>query len=154
MISLPDILNSGGVYFNVAGASPEEVLASLIGSVRLPKGLDREALLKAVLEREELMPTAVGHGIAIPHPRAPMVPAEGDDAVIVAYPQAPLAYRALDKEPVYALFLILSSGQKSHLQILAQLSFLFHDESFRKILARKPAKEELLAAVRACLKAP
>lgn len=151
MISLPDLIGAGGVFFNIAGSSPEEALTALLGSVRLPNGVDREALLTAVLEREELMPTAVGHGIAIPHPRSPMVPTEGEDRIIVAYPRTPLPYRALDKQPVYALFLILSSSQKSHLQILAQLSFLFHDAAFRKALEKKPAKEELAEEIKKAL---
>lgn len=152
MISLPGIVSSGDVYFNVPGSSPEEALSALIGTARLPAGVDRKALEKAVLEREELMPTAVGHGIAIPHPRNPLVPASGGDRIIVAYPRSPLPFRALDKQAVFVLFLILSSGQKSHLQILSQLSFLFHDEGFRKELERKPGKEELVAAMEKALK--
>jgi hypothetical protein len=44
--------NRGGVYYNIEGANPVAVLRDIVQTVSLPKNLDRETLLQAVLERE------------------------------------------------------------------------------------------------------
>jgi len=145
---IADLIDRGGVYFNVQGSSPDEAIRGLIEGLRLPPSMDKPALLRAVLERESLMPTALGGGIAIPHPRNPMVGSPGEERIVLGYTRQPIDFRALDDKPVYALFLILSASQKSHLNILSRLSFLLHDQGFNRILERKPAKPELLEAIR------
>lgn len=152
MVDIAAFIERGGVFFNVRGESPEGALRELIQAARLPATLDKEGLLKAVLERESLMSTAVGDGIAIPHPRSPMIPDQGEERIVVAYTKEGVDFRAIDKKRVYALFLILSSNQKDHLQILSQLSFLFHDKAFIKTLETRPSKEELCAVIRAIRK--
>lgn len=148
MVDVAAFIERGGVFFNVRGESPQEAIRELIQAARLPAGLDKEALLKAVLERESLMTTAMGEGIAIPHPRTPMIPDQGEERIIVGYTKEGVDFRAIDKKRVFALFLILSADQKDHLQILSQLSFLFHDKVFRKTLETRPSKEELYAVIR------
>jgi PTS system nitrogen regulatory IIA component len=148
MIDIVSLIERGGVYFNVHGSAPEEVIRGLFKTVRLPAGLESAALTTAILEREALMPTAIGYGIAIPHPRSPQVARDEDERIIVAYTREGIPFQALDKQPVYALFVILSANQRNHLQILSQLSFLFHNKDFRKILETRPAREELCAAIR------
>lgn len=147
MIDISTLIERGGVYFNLEGSNSTEVLTSLISMASLPASVNRDNLLKAVLERESLMPTALGNGIAIPHPRNSVLTDPGEERIVVGYPRQPVDYQALDKEPVSALFLILSADQRSHLQILSQLSFIFHDQEFRKLLSTKPQKQELKAAI-------
>jgi nitrogen PTS system EIIA component len=153
MVDLGKLIDRGGVFFNIRGSGPEDVISELIRTVRLPESLQSDAILQAVLERESLAPTAVGHGIAIPHPRNPMCPGPEEERIVVAYAKEGIPFRALDKQPVYVLFLILSATQKSHLQMLSQLSFLFHDKDFRKILELRPDKQELVQAIKALSKA-
>jgi nitrogen PTS system EIIA component len=148
MIDIEGLIERGGVFFNVRGESPESVIKELIRTARLPETLDKQALLTAILERESLMPTAFGYGIAIPHPRNPMMSGPDEERIIVGYAREGIEYRALDKKPVFAIFIILSSTQKDHLQILSQLSFLFHDHEFRKTLETRPSKEELCAVIK------
>ncbi len=149
MERIAELIDRGGVYFNIPGEDASEAIAELFKVLRLPPSMDKDAILTAVIEREGLMPTALGKGIAIPHPRSPMAASEDDERIVVAYAKKPIDFRALDKRPVYALFLILSSSQKSHLSILSKLSFILHDEGLRKTLEGKPAKAELCAAIRA-----
>jgi nitrogen PTS system EIIA component len=147
MKRIAELIDRGGVYFNIPGNGAAEAITEMFKGLRLPPTMDKDAILGAVLERESLMPTALGMGIAIPHPRSPMAPAESDERIVVAYAKKPIDFRALDERPVYALFLILSSSQKSHLSILSKLSFLLHAEAFRKFLESKPGKAELCAAI-------
>lgn len=152
MVDIAGLIERGGVFFNVRGDDPESVIRELVHAARLPDALGEDALVTAILERESLMPTAVGYGIAIPHPRNPMMSGPDEERIIVGYTREGVEYRALDKKPVFALFIILSSTQKDHLQILSQLSFLFHDHEFRKALETRPSKEELCAFIKGARK--
>jgi nitrogen PTS system EIIA component len=146
--SLAELIERGGVYYNIAGSSPVEVLNEATKAMALPKGLDREVLLTAILEREALMPTALGHGVAIPHPRNSMLTELSAQRVAVFFLKSPVAYNALDRKPVTVLFLILSADARSHLATLAAVSHLCQDPHFLDFLAERPSKAELVARIR------
>lgn len=146
-LSLAELVTRGGVYYNIAGTNPVEVLAEASRSLALPPGLDRDELLRAILEREALMPTAIGHGIAIPHPRNPLFQDEGLQRVAVVFLKTPVPYNAMDRKPVSTLFVILSAGARVHLGILAEISYLCQKPDFIELLARRPSTEELVAYI-------
>jgi PTS system nitrogen regulatory IIA component len=110
----------------------------------LPAGLDSGALFDAVLEREELMTTAIGQGIALPHPRTPLLTDPAEQFVAVAFPAKPVNWKALDGKPVHTVFLIVSASAKLHLRTLSKISFLCQQEDFRAFLARRPPAEEII----------
>ena len=145
--SLAALVESGGVYYNIGGSTPAEVLREALRALALPKGLDREALLKAVLEREALMPTAIGNGVAIPHPRNPAISDRALQRVFVLFLKVPVSYNALDRKPVDCLFFILSAESRSHLAALAALGHLCQGHGFIELLATRPSKEELVAFI-------
>ncbi len=149
VVSLAELIERGGVYFNIAGSNPVEVLNEATKAMSLPKSLDRESLLTAILEREALMPTALGHGVAIPHPRNSMLSDTSQQRVAVFFLKSPVAYNALDRKPVSVLFLILSADAKSHLATLASVSHLCQHPDFLEFLAKRPSKEELVARIAA-----
>ncbi len=140
---LSGLIRSGGVYYNVGGNTPEEVFAELVAQIEVAPGLDRSALLSGLVERERLMTTSVGHGIALPHPRTPLVSRPEDERIFVCYLDKAVNFDAMDGGPVYALFVILSADPKSHLGILSRLSWLFQQEGFREVLRKKPDSAEL-----------
>jgi len=146
-VSLAQLIERGGVYYNISGNSPAEALKEAVRALCLPKGLDRDKLLEAVLEREALMPTAIGNGVAIPHPRNPLVSDPELQRVSVFFLKTPIPYNALDRKPVSALFLILSADAKSHLAVLASLSHLCQSADFIALLASRPSTEELTSFI-------
>lgn len=148
-LSLAELVTRGGVYYNVSGANPVEVLAETTRNLSLPPEMDRDELLRAILEREALMPTAIGHGIAIPHPRNPIIQEEGLQRVAVVFLKTPVPYNAMDRKPVSTLFVILSAGARVHLGILAEISYLCQKADFVELLAKRPSTEELVAYIAA-----
>ncbi len=73
MPSFSDALAIGGIFHKVGGTDKPSVLRAIVNLLRLPDGVDRELLYGMLLAREALASTAVGDGIAIPHPRNPIV---------------------------------------------------------------------------------
>jgi len=148
-VALSTLIERGGVYYNIGGSTAAEALREGIRGLSLPKGVDRDLLVTAVLEREALMPTAIGNGVAIPHPRNPILSDPAAQRVAVLFLKTPIPYEALDRKPVSVLFLILSSEAKSHLGVLASLSHLCQRRDFLELLADRPSTEELTRFIRA-----
>ena len=149
MNTLMDLIKRGGVYYNLAGNTPAEALADALAMIPVPKNLDREELLKAIIEREGLMPTAVGDGIAMPHPRNPIIAEPDKQFVSVCFLQRPVDWQALDGKPVTTMIIILSATPKLHLATLSHLSFFCKQASFRALLEQRASREELVAAIAA-----
>ena len=139
------MVRSGGVYYYITGATAEEVFTDAVSRVPLPGGVEPEALLTGLLERERLMSTSIGYGVALPHPRVPLVTGPEDERIYVCYLDRGVHFDAMDGLPVHVLFLILSSGSESHLGILSGLSYLLQQQTFRDALRTKPDTEELTA---------
>ncbi|MDR1277648.1 MAG: PTS sugar transporter subunit IIA [Treponema sp.] len=146
--SLAELINRGGVYTDIPGNSPREVLAGIVETVPLPAGIPRESLLKAVMEREALMSTGIGRGIALPHPRNPAMDDEKQQFVAIVFPVSPVNWNALDGEMVHTVMLIVSASAKQHLHILSKLNFLCQQENFYQLLQDKASREEIVQAVR------
>lgn len=147
----PDIstlIERGGVFYNIGGNTVSEVLGNLVKTITVPSSLTREQLLQAVIEREELMPTAIGNGIALPHPRSPLLSDLKDQFITIAFLQKGIDWKALDGRPVQTLILIVSATPKTHLWTLSRISFLCQQESFRELLEQRASKENLIAAIR------
>ncbi len=142
-----DLMERGGVFYNLSGASPAEVLSDAVSSIPLPPGVGRESFLAAILEREALMPTAIGDGIALPHPRSPLISDPADQFVSVCFLRQPVAWRALDGKPVGTLFIICSASARLHLQTLSRINFLCRHPPFRALLQARASREELTAAI-------
>src|SRR5438128_1672472 len=71
--SLEQALRAGGIHGQVQGSDKDAVLRAVVGRMPLPENLDRDFLLQVLLNREALGSTGIGEGLAIPHPRYPVV---------------------------------------------------------------------------------
>jgi PTS system nitrogen regulatory IIA component len=145
---LIQLIEQGGVFSDVSGTSPPEVLAALIGLISLPPKVDDITLLRSVLEREALMSTAIGGGIALPHPRSPIAGSLQEQCVAVGFLRNPVDWKALDGEPVRTLLLILSSSPKQHLHTLSRINFFCQQESFSSLLRAQGSKAEIIDLIR------
>lgn len=148
-VSLAAALTRGGIARDVPGRTREEVLAAVSALPGIPASIDRDELLALLLSRERLATTGLGDGIALPHPRDPLVLGSHDPVVVLAFLSQPVDYQALDGKPVGVLFGILSPTVKAHLALLSRLAFALHDPDLRALLAARAPDDALLARVRA-----
>ena len=105
-------------------------------------------ILAAVREREEVLSTGIGGGIAIPHGKTPVV-----DQLIVAAGVAatPVDFDALDGQPVELFFLLVGpeSAAGAHVKALSRISRLLRRDSLRQELLRTTSGAEFLRLVQA-----
>jgi PTS system nitrogen regulatory IIA component len=91
---------------------------------------DEQALLEAVLVREELCSTALEGGIAMPHPRRPLPYDIADSVLVVARVSRGIVFGALDGKLTDLFFLTASQDDHHHLHVLARLFRMLHDETW------------------------
>ena len=146
--SLHAALERGGIHFGVPGHRRETVLAAVARLPGIPPGVDRALLQQLLVSREALAPTAIGDGIALPHPRNPLVVRVVEPHVLLCFLAEPVDFQAMDGQPVRVLLTLLSPSVRAHLQMLAKLAFALHDEGLRALLAGTPSPEAVLARIR------
>lgn len=123
---LGDILRADGVRFIAAAGSKKRLFQELGDMAQASDGLDPTATVEALLEREGLGPTGVGHGVALPHARL-----QGLEKVrgLFVRLERPLDFDAVDRQPVDLVFCLLApeSAGVDHLKALALVSRTLRD---------------------------
>jgi len=116
-----------------------EMVDALIAAGGIPKAL-RAEVIKLVLDREKHGSTGFGKGVAVPHVKHEKIKKV---AACVALSQSGVDFNALDREPVYCLFLLASPKDKpdEHLQAMEKLFNNLQNEMFRKFLRQAETKE-------------
>lgn len=128
-----DILEQKAVKV-IAGCTSKKRLFHDIGTLaEASYGLKSGDVIDALIEREGLGPTGVGHGIALPHARL-----EGLESVVGLFLrlEKPLNFDSVDRQPVDLVFTLLAPEEAGveHLKALALVSRTMRDDDFCKKL--------------------
>ncbi|HEX9873760.1 MAG TPA: PTS sugar transporter subunit IIA, partial [Deferrimonas sp.] len=145
---LSDALEAGGIIYRLEGRTRDEALGNIVAQLRLPDEVDRDYLLQVLIARERLASTAVGGGIAFPHPRNPVLLHVTRPTVTLSFLEKPIDFHALDGKPVLILFTLITPTLRSHLHLLSTLGFVLKDRGFRKMLEEEGSREEIFRALR------
>jgi len=148
-ISLSNALQRGGITRNVGGTDKQMVLASVLDTalvhLPIPADFDQETLLNLFLSREKVGSTAVGDGIAIPHPYSPIVLPTMQPAVCLCFLTNPIDFSAVDGKPVDTMFVMVCPTFHDHLKLLAKLAALLRKDSFRKTLRPDMTDDQIIS---------
>ena len=144
--SLFRAINKGEILRDVPGNTKEEVIRNSVKLLSKNLNLDAEVITEILLDRENLMPTALSHGIGVPHARDFLLNTH-QDVVAVVFPEKPIQYGALDGEPVHTLFFLFACEGKRHLHLLAKIAHLSSLPESIPLLKTKPSKEQILEYV-------
>ncbi len=145
---LAQALEAGGIFYGVQDTNKDRAMRALVQVLPLPDGVDRELLLRLFLARESAASTGIGDGIALPHVRNPIVLHVLRPMVTLAILERPVDFDALDGKPVQVLFSLICPTTRSHLQMLARLTYALHDFGFKDAVLRHARPEEILQQAR------
>ncbi len=95
---------------------------------------DIESLINALKEREEIMSTGIGFGIAIPHAK---INAVMEMAFAIGISRRGIDFDSMDGQPVNLIILVIA-GEKQHKDYLRLLS------NIMAILKKDPVKEKII----------
>ena len=101
-----------------------------------------DEIIASVIERENEASTGMGKGVAVPHVKHDAV----DDLVgSVGQIPAGIEFAALDKQPVFAVILLLSptDAPDKHLQAMENVFKHLQEEKFRRFLRQSNSKEAI-----------
>ena len=131
---------------NLKAEKREDAVRELIDSLVQAGAVDeslREEFTKAVLSRERKGSTGFGHGVAVPHVKSPKVE---EILVTIGISEKGIDFKALDKQPVYSLFLLLSPEDRpeEHLDAMEAIFANLSQEQFRKFLKQASSAEEIM----------
>lgn len=125
-MQLGQILQSNAVK-TIASCTSKKRLFHDIGDLAAScYGLTVSAVIDALLERENLGPTGVGQGVALPHAR--LVGVDGVKGIFLRL-EKPLNFDAVDRQPVDLVFALIApeSAGVDHLKALALVSRTLRD---------------------------
>lgn len=112
----------------------DETLHSLVDYIyKAGKLKDEKTFYQAIIDREKIVSTGIGMGIAIPHAK---LPAFDHFFITVGILQRPVDWHSLDGAPVRLIFMIGGPDDKhtEYLQILSGITQAIKDEEKRKKL--------------------
>lgn len=140
-------IDAQAVQFLDDAATKRDSLVSLAEALGQTGAVtDADAFLRAVLERESVMSTGIGDGVAIPHVRTPAV---SRPAVGVGVSRGGIEFDTLDNRPVHVvvLFGMPPNSQKEYLKLLAQVMMQVKEPDFLERVLACTSREELDAAL-------
>lgn len=138
MVDIADIVSLDGIILDLRSCrSKRQVLKELSRQAAHLTGIDQQRLLDALLERERLGTTGIGHGIAIPHAKLDEI---GHVVGLFARLDQPVDFESLDDQPSDLIFLLLApnSADTTSLKALARISRLLRDPGTRERLRQEP----------------
>ena len=147
-VDLPLLIHRGGVLFDIEGKTPEEIYKIISEKIEKPQDVTAEQIYSALCAREQVLSTAVGNGIALPHARASIIKSDEEQKICVVYLKNPIDLQAPDEREVYVMFVLLTHNSQVHLKVLTELAGLFRNLRFRKALEAHAGEAELLSLIR------
>ncbi len=145
---LSELLNESSILLSLQAKDKESCIKELVQLLESGHGVDtRGEILSKVLQRESMMSTGIGNGVAIPHGKTRLL-----DHLIAACGVAPggLDFDSVDGEPA-TLFILLVSPESlrgPHVKALANVSRLLKEESVRSALRESESPAAFLAVLR------
>lgn len=138
------LLDTQTVFPELKAKDKAETLDKLISSLESKvSNSEVEKIRDAVIEREKIMSTGVGKGLAIPHGKT-----AGIEETLAAFAilKEPVDYEAIDDQPVNMIFLLVGpqSSNSMHIKLLSRISRLMNNSNFRNRLQECKTSEQII----------
>jgi PTS system nitrogen regulatory IIA component len=146
-MQLSDIINKSNIVPALKAKDKKGVLEELAESMAHQEpSVEKDSLVKILMEREQLGTTGIGDGVAIPHGKLNTI-----DRPLVSFGRSKdgLDFDSMDGQPAYLFFLLVAPDNSSgvHLQILAKIAKLLKNSDFREELMVGAGQEELYQTI-------
>lgn len=144
---LSEFIQPDMVWADLHASSKPEVIRELAANIahHLPQ-LKAEEVAEVLISRENLGSTGIEDGVAIPHAKI-----GGLTKVLVAFGRSGrgIEFAAHDQKPTHLFFVLLApeNSTATHLKILARLSRLLKETSFRERLMQAQGDKDIYEAI-------
>ncbi|KAA3661289.1 MAG: PTS sugar transporter subunit IIA [Calditrichaeota bacterium] len=145
---LGDILSNETIIMPLQSKDKNSVIEELVNKLDETKKINnREPVLEAILNREAVMSTGVGDGVAIPHGKSDSA---NELVAALGITEEPLDFESIDDKPVQLVWLLVGPHGKTgpHLKALSRISRLMHDKKFRNTIIAANGPDDVLNYIR------
>ena len=125
-IDLAALLARGNSWHNIPGRDSADFINAALLAMSEPGLPDRRFLAESIIKREQASSTAMGNGLAFPHPLASACDLIGESFVAVTYPRFPILWGVPAGIPVRAAFFVVCGDRHEHLLTLSAFAKLFY----------------------------
>ena len=143
---LSDLVTPDAVIPALKVNNKKQALQELAAKAAELTGQNERTVFETLMQREKLGSTANGNGIAIPHGKLARL---GSLFGLFARLERPIAFDALDSQPVDLIFLLLApeTAGADHLKALARIARLLRDTEVVKKLRQSQDAEAIYAVL-------
>jgi mannitol/fructose-specific phosphotransferase system IIA component (Ntr-type) len=146
-LRLSDLFPPAQVRIGLKARTKNEAIEELVALLPLPDPDRCAEVVRAVLERESVLSTGIGRGVAVPHGKTAAAP-----RLMGALGTVPdgLPFDAVDGEPCRILILLVSDPDSAgpHVRALAQVARVLNQEKSKRALAEAKTPEDVAAVFR------
>lgn len=143
-MNLRKLLSEDSIILELKSTNKDDIIREMIDFlVARGRIKDREAALKAVLDRELKMSTGMQHGIAIPHGKTDSV----DKLVTaLALKKEGVDFGSMDGKPSQIFIMTISSVSRTgpHIQFLSEISQVLNDPEKREALLKAETTSQVI----------
>ena len=147
-MKISEFLGKNAIKIGIEATEKESALRELVDVLADVKEIgDKGAIVKSLIDRENLGSTGIGQGIAIPHGKTDRVK---ELVAVLGISKKGVNFEALDGEVVYIFFLLVAPKETAgpHLKALAQISRLLRDAYFCELMRRCKTADEVYELIR------
>jgi PTS system nitrogen regulatory IIA component len=141
-----DILRKETILTDLKAKDKNEVIEELAASVSSVLGIKSGELVRVLLERERLGSTGIGGGIGIPHGKLPDI---GSLVMCLGLSRKGVDFESIDGKPAHLFFLLVTPENSTglHLKLLARISRILKNDSFKKKLMKATGSNEVCSII-------
>jgi len=142
-MKLSELLNEDNIVMELRARDKKSVLEELVEAVlTTDAGIEKQSLVRVLLERERLGSTGIGDGVAIPHGKY-----HGTSRPLISFgrSRSGLDFDSMDGQPTHLFFLLVApeNAANIHLKVLATIARILKNSSFRKALMEAPSSRAI-----------
>jgi len=143
-----EVLHKETILTDLKSTDKKGVLEELVVPVAKMTGIDREKLVRIIMEREKLGSTGIDGGIGIPHGKLKEL-----NAPVIGFglSKKGVNFESMDGRPTHIFFLLCTPENSTglHLKLLARISRLLKNDGLKKKLKTIATKEEVISIIEA-----
>jgi PTS system nitrogen regulatory IIA component len=142
-----DVLPKDAILADLKAQDKKGILEELVEPISRLKEVNREELVRVLMERERLGSTGIGSGIGIPHGKLKDL-----DGLVLGFglSRKGVDFESMDNRPTHIFFLLVTPENSTglHLKLLARISKILKHDPFRERLLKAADREEIYVIIK------
>ncbi|MDA1088028.1 MAG: PTS sugar transporter subunit IIA [Verrucomicrobia bacterium] len=145
VIPLTRLVSNRRIVLGIRPGDKAAVLRQLVDPLQ-KQGLvdDADAYTERLLAREDVVSTAIGHGLAIPHLRDPTEVMFDAPVIVLGVCREGTHFDALDGKKTFIFAMPCAGSEAAHLRLLAKISLLFRKPGVLKQMTEAKTKKAII----------